>query len=72
MTIKSSPHEPAFRGQGRRHTGTPIYPDADKAAGRGGTVTMEAVINEDGFVNDVQDLAGGDSALQPSLTGGTM
>jgi TonB family protein len=42
----------------------PIYPDADKAAGIDGTVTMEAVIGEDGFVSDVKNVTGGDALLQ--------
>lgn len=42
----------------------PMYPDAEKVGGVGGIVTMDAVIGADGIVSTVENLAGGDTALQ--------
>lgn len=42
----------------------PIYPEHLKAAGVGGTVTMDAVIGRDGIVQDVRNVKGPDPALE--------
>ena len=42
----------------------PVYPEELRAAGIGGTITMDAVIGTDGVVRDVQNVAGTDPGLE--------